>query len=205
MNPLAHFGTRLSASLCMIASWSLLIGGCNDSSTATDPRDASSGVTDARVAVDGGDHDATAATQADGGTLDAATDAAADACVPESPDDISGRCANQHCTGPLGTSASKHTFVPGGNCRFISPEGFIEGSCVGGKMHFRDQATAGGPWIEYWDEHGRYVAEDFSSDVLEFCGDTAFRIVRGDAAAAAACEASRTDEHTVCSDADAGL
>jgi hypothetical protein len=83
--------------------------------------------------------------------------------------------------------------------------GFIEGSCLDGKMHFREQLTVGGPWIEYWDEQGKKVAEDFGSDVLEFCGDTASRILSGDAAAAAACEASRTDEHIVCSDSDAGL
>ena len=207
MTSLTHSGTRWFATLCFLATWSLLVDGCDDPSSTANAKDGSSGPADsaAKIATDGGNHDASAeAASTDGGGHDAATDAGADACVSNHADDVFA-CINQHCTGPLGTGASARTFVPGGNCRFVSAMGFIEGSCLNGKMHFRDQLTAGGPWIEYWDEHGKLVAEESNSDELEFCGGTAVRIVSGDAAAAAACDASRTDEHTLCSDADAGL
>ena len=182
--------------LWLLLTWSCLASfACGDDAESSDAGSVDAGSVDAQTLHPISDAGKTAADSSS--DEDAATDAAITACAPEPSDD--GGC---RCTGPLGTST--RTFVPGGNCRFISPEGFIEGSCLDGKMHFREQFTVGGPWIEYWDEHGKLVASDFGSDLLEFCGDTASRILRGDAAAADACEGSRTDEHTVCSDSDAG-
>ncbi|HEX7480157.1 MAG TPA: hypothetical protein VF331_20325 [Polyangiales bacterium] len=116
----------------------------------------------------------------------------------------SAPCRSARCTGPLSGNLASRTFVPGGKCRFLSPHGFVEGSCLSGRMHFREQDTVGGPWIEYWDDHGNLVAEDFGSDLVEFCGGSSARILFGDVTAADACEASHTDEHVVCTDEDAG-